>query len=63
MNNLIYTNFEKHSFPPPPTKKNQNKFNFKKMKNNTICSLHEVECFLTNFHKFSDCVKLYKILK
>lgn len=63
MNNLIYTNSETRTLPPPPPEKNKKKFDFKKKKNNTICSLHEVECFLTNFHKFSDCVKLYKILK
>lgn len=39
------------------------KFDFKKMKKNTICSLNEVECFLNKFQKFSKCFKLYKILK
>ena len=39
------------------------KTDFKKLKKNTINSLHEVEIFLHDFKKFSDYVKLYKILK
>lgn len=39
------------------------KFNFKKMKDNTIKSLNEVEYFLCNFSLFLKYVKLYKILK
>ncbi len=43
--------------------KNKKNLNFKKMKKNTINSLNEVELFLNNFKKFSNYVKLYKILK
>lgn len=64
MNNLIFSNnndeFESRSNNNPPKK---NKMDFKKLKNNTFNSLNEVECFLNNFHKFTDYIKLYKILK
>lgn len=49
--------------PPPPPKKKKIKFDIIKMKKNTICSLNEVECFLNNFNRFFNYVKLYKILK
>lgn len=49
--------------PPPKPKKKKIKFDFKKMKKNTICSLNEVECFLNNFNKFYNYIRLYKILK
>ena len=49
--------------PPPPPKKKKIKFDFCKIKKNTICSLNEVECFLNKFHKICNSVKLYKILK
>ena len=39
------------------------KTDFKKIKKNTLKSLNEVEYFLRNFKKFSDYIKLYKILK
>lgn len=41
----------------------KNKFNFAKKKENTICSLFEVEHFLCDFHKFINTLKLYHILK
>lgn len=41
----------------------KNKFNFKQKKENTICSLYEVENFLCNFKNFVKSIKLYKILK
>ena len=44
-------------------KKSKKKINFKKMKKNTFNSLNEVECFLRDFKKFSNYIKLYKILK
>ena len=44
-------------------KDKKKKFDFKEKKNNTIKSLMEVECLLNNFERFSDCIKLYKILK
>ncbi len=49
--------------PPPKLKKKKIKFDFKKIKKNTICSLNEVECFLNNFNKFYNYIRLYKILK
>ena len=42
---------------------NVKKFNFNKKKNNTLKSLSEVECFLKDFSKFKNYIKLYKILK
>ena len=49
--------------PPPKLKRKKIKFDFKKMKKNTLISLNEVECFLRDFKKFSNYIKLYKILK
>lgn len=64
MNNLIFTNNCK---PYPNQEKNNNKKNkkldFKKLKNNTCRSLCEVEYFLNDLHRFSNYIKLYKILK
>ena len=41
----------------------KNKFNLKNLKKNTCNSLFEIEYFLNNFQKFTNCIKLYKILK
>ena len=60
MNNLIFSNTNRGDSPPPPKKK---KIDIKKMKNNTCKSLQEVEYFLNNFHRFTNYIKLYKILK
>ena len=64
MNNLIFSknncNFEQRSETKSVLK---NKIDFKKLKNNTCNSLNEVECFLNNFQKFTDYIKLYKIFK
>ncbi len=38
-------------------------FDLKKKKENIICSLKEVECFLNDFHKLVNYIKLYNILK
>jgi len=43
--------------------KTTKKFNFKKLKKNTINSLNEVEYFLSDLKRFSNYIKLYKILK
>lgn len=53
-------NFETRDKNKKPKK---NKMDFNKMKKNAILSLNEVECFLRDFKKFSNYVKLYKILK
>jgi len=48
------------------TKKKINKpkkLTFKKRKENTLCSLKEVEHFLRNGHKILNYINLYKILK
>lgn len=39
------------------------KLTFKKRKENTLCSLKEVEHFLRNGHKILNYINLYKILK
>lgn len=44
-------------------KKKKNKFDFKKYKNNTICSLNEIEHFLCNFNSFKRYIKLYNFFK
>ena len=63
MNNKIYykNRGEKSTSPTIPHKKP--KFDFCKIKANTICSLNEVECFLNSSHKILNYIKLYKILK
>ena len=43
--------------------KKKKKADFKAFKKNTIKSLGEVEYFLRDFKKFSNYIKLYKILK
>lgn len=43
--------------------KQKKKMDFKKLKKNTLNSLNEVEFFLRDFKKFSNYIKLYKILK
>ena len=52
--------------PPPkpgPKKPKKKKVDFKTLKKNTCKSLNEVEYFLNNFQRFTNCIKLYKILK
>lgn len=51
-NNLFKNNESKNS-----------KFNFSQKKENTICSLFEVEKFLGDFKNIWKYIKLYKILK
>jgi len=46
-----------------PVKKNHKKLNFKTMKNNTISSLNDVECFLNKLQNTLRYIKLYKLLK
>ena len=46
-----------------PEKKVQNKLDFKSLKNNTICSLNEVECFLNKLQNTIKYIKIYKLLK
>ena len=48
---------------PSPSKNKKKKIDIKKLKNNTINSLYDVECFLTNFNEFKKYIKLYKVLK
>lgn len=43
--------------------KKKKKFDFKKMKKNAFNSLNDVEYFLHDFKRFSNYIKLYKILK
>ena len=57
---IIYYN-KKGYFNMENNKKN--KFNLKNLKKNTCNSLFEIEYFLNNFQKFTNCIKLYKILK
>ena len=66
MNNIIFSN-NRAALPSPSnspdTPPKKNKMDFKKMKNNTINSLNEVEAFLGDFNRFKHYIKLYKILK
>lgn len=61
MNNLYRatSNCQKNRGTMSPHK---NKINFMNLKNNTMCSLNEVEYFLNNFSHFLKYVKLYKII-
>ncbi len=43
--------------------KKKKKMDFKLIKKNAFNSLNEVEYFLHDFKKFSNYIKLYKILK
>lgn len=56
-------NTETFTIKPSPSKKQKKKIDVKKLKNNTINSLYDVECFLTNFNEFKKYIKLYKVLK
>ena len=42
---------------------NKNSFNFAQKKENTLCSLHEVENFLCNCQKAIKCFKFYCFFK
>lgn len=69
MNNLFFTNDQNYNrnCPPspksPPKNPKRKKVDFKKLKKNTCNSLNEVECFLNDFKRFTNYIKLYKILK
>lgn len=65
MDNIKYNNLEYREEINKSTKQKnaKKKMDFNKMKKNTIKSLNEVECFLRDFKKFSNYIKLYKILK
>lgn len=66
MNNKIYYKNRGENIPTPTCSKTQKKkikFDFRKFKKNTVCSLNEVECFLNSFNKIFKGIKLYKIIK
>ena len=68
MNNLFFSNNcncqDHRNLPINNNLTSDNKYsNIKKIKNNTINSLNEVEYFLNNIQRFSYSIKLYKILK
>ena len=52
---------EKENKNQKPKEKEKQKL--KNYKYNTICSLHEVECFLTNLTNACKCIKTYKFFK
>ena len=60
-NNIIQKRGEEKSSPKNLSKKK--KINFKCCKDNTLCSLNEVEHFLRNFNSFTKYIKLYKLFK
>ncbi len=47
----------------PNSNKKTKKIDFTKIKKNAFHSLNDVEIFLRDFKKFSNYIKLYKILK
>ena len=54
------TNLYRSNYPAKPEKKN---LNFRQMKDNTICSLNEVEGFLNKLQHTIRYIKLFKLLK
>ena len=63
MNNKIYYKRDTNKPTSPPLINKKIKFDFKKIKKNTVTSLNEVECFLNGVNKFFNSIKLFKILK
>ncbi len=63
MNNINKFNMNYLENRGPTSPPSKNKFDFKKIKKNTIKSLNDVECFLKDFNTFCRYIKLYKILK
>lgn len=63
MNLFNYNNTNNLYRSNPPENKEKKKLNFNKMKNNTICSLKDVEFFLNNFQHTLRYIKLFKLLK
>lgn len=63
MNNSIFNNNRESRISKNTNPPKKNKINIKTLKKNTCKSLNEVEYFLNNLHKFTNCIKLYKILK
>ena len=68
VNNSCWSNCS-NSYPPKNHSNscnnygNKDYFNFLQKKENTICSLHEVECFLCNCQKALKCFKFYCFFK
>ncbi len=71
MNNLFFSNLphylkesslEEYSQRVIPSY-NEKRNNLNNIKNNTFKSLYEVEYFLNSLCRFTNCIKLYKILK
>lgn len=60
-NSIIQKRGEKNS--PSKNSPKKKKLNFKCCKDNTLCSLNEVEHFLRNFNNFKKYIKLYKLFK
>jgi len=56
-------NEEKKEYKQKKKISSPKKLSFKKRKENTFCSLKEVEYFLRNGHKILNYINLYKILK
>lgn len=54
---------EKKDFTSKKKANSLKKLTLKKRKENTLCSLKEVEHFLRNGHKILNYINLYKILK
>ena len=65
-NSPIYSNYNNTNnlcrSNTPPQKENK-KLSFRTMKNNTISSLNDVECFLNKLQHTIRYIKLYKLLK
>ncbi len=61
MNNLYANNIRRDLRGEEVNKKKV--FDFAKRKENTICSLKDVNYFLCNFQSFLKYIKLYNILK
>lgn len=62
-NNSIMQKRGKENSPSKNNLPKKKKLNFKCCKDNTLCSLNEVEHFLRNFNGFMKYIKLYKLFK
>lgn len=60
-NTIMQKRGEKKS--PSKNSPKKKKLSFKCCKDNTLCSLNEVEHFLRNFNSFMKYIKLYKLFK
>ena len=60
---MNYLKCQNQNLKEKEKEKEKEKQKLKNYKYNTICSLHEVECFLTNLTNACKCIKTYNFFK